>query len=286
MAVTVNGVEIIDAEIRAEMDRLREDYERYMRSEGAEPDEAQLREWAIEDLIEEQLVREAARATQPVPSEERVDKELEKNAALYAGLPEEQKRARAGENLQQRRMMKEIRKGAPVPDEQAVREYYEKNPDVFVAPEALRLSHVCRYLKDESKADVYLAMLELKTRLDKGEIDWATALGEHSETFKRDFGVLGTVKRGELPGEAEAKLWKLNAGEISDVIDLGVNTLHLIMVVERLEPQKFKYHEIKEDLKKQMLEQARADCVNARLDELKAAAVIDRGQGIQACGPA
>ena len=286
MAVTVNGVEIIDAEIRAEMDRLREDYERYMRSEGAEPDEAQLREWAIEDLIEEQLVREAARATQPVPSEERVDKELEKNAALYAGLPEEQKRARAGENLQQRRMMKEIRKGAPVPDEQAAREYYEKNPDLFVAPEALRLSHVCRYLKDESKADVYLAMLELKTRLDKGEIDWATATGEHSETFKRDFGVLGTVSRGELPGEAEEKLWKLNAGEISDVIDLGVNTLHLIRVVARLEPQKFKYHEIKEDLKKKMLEQARADCVNARLDELKAAAVIDRGQGIQARGPA
>ncbi|MDD4101594.1 MAG: peptidyl-prolyl cis-trans isomerase [Kiritimatiellae bacterium] len=277
MAVRVNGVEINENEIQAEITRLQEDYDRYVKSEGAEPDEAQLREWAVENLIEEELFREAAVATQPVPSEERVLKEIEKNAELYNNLPQDRQRARASANLQQRLMMKEIRKGVAMPDGQAMREYYDTHPELFVAPEALRLSHVCRHLNAESKAQVYLEMLELKSDLSKGVLDWAAALIEHSDTFKRDYGILATVSRGELPGEAEEKIWKLGVGEVSDVIDLGFSTLHLVKVVERLEPQKLKYHEIKEDLKKQLHEQACADCVNARLDELKAVAVIERG---------
>ncbi len=286
MAVTVNGVEIVEAEIHAETEKLREDYEKYMRSEGAEPDEAQLREWAIENLIEEQVLREAACATQPVPSEERINAELKKNADLYDGLADERKRALAIESLQKRRMLREIRKSVPPPDEQAVREYYAANPELFMAPETLRLSHICRYITGESKTEAYLAMLDLKARLDKGEIDWETALFEHSDSFKQDFGFFATVTRGDLPPEVEEKLWGLGEGEVSDVVDLGLRMLHLIKVSDRREPKKLQYHESKELLRKHMLEQARTDYVNAKLDELKAAAVIDRGQGTQASEPA
>lgn len=278
MAVTVNGVEISETAIQEEIDSLREDYENYVRKEGGVPDEAQLREWAVEDLIENHLFREAAIAAQPVPSEERVRGELENNKHLYDKLPEEQRHMRASVTLQQRRMMKEIRKGAKAPDEQALREYYESHPKTFVAKEALKLSHICRFVGMGDKARIYLDLLDLKSALEKGQTEWESELSVHSDSFSEDFGLFATVVRGELPQEAEDKLWKLGEGEVSDVIDLGMDTLHLFKVMRRFESRKLKYSEVKVELRKNMFEDACSDLVHAKLDELKAAAVIDRGQ--------
>ncbi len=276
MAVTVNGVEISEAKIQEEIARLREEYEQYVQAEGGEPKEEQLREWAAENLIETQLFREVALATQPVPSEERVKQELDKNATLYETLPEEQRLAQASVTLQQRRMMKDIRKSAKLPSEGEMRDYYDAHPDLFIAPEALRLSHVCRYLDAGNKAQVYLDLLELKTALDNKAIAWGAALSANSDTFRRDYGRFATVAHGELPAAVEEKLWNLGEDEVSDVIDLGMETLHLFKVTARLETTKIKYHDIKDDLRKKMFEEACSDRVNARLDELKAAAVIER----------
>ncbi len=278
MAVTVNGVEISAEAIQEEVDALREDYKNYIRQEGGVHNEAQLREWAIEDLIENHLFREAAIASQPLPSEERVRNELVANSALYDKLPEDQSLARASAALQQRRMMKEIRKGAKAPDELAVRAYYDEHPEVFVAPEALMLSHICRFVKMGDKAQIYLDLLALKSALENRQTDWDSALPAHSDTYGKDYGMFARVVRGDMPQEAEDKIWKLGEGAVSDVIDLGMDTLHLFKVMQRFESRKLKYNEVKDELRKNMFEEACADLVYAKLDELKAAAVIDRGQ--------
>jgi len=102
MAVKVDGVEITEQEIQAEIEALRPEYVEYVRQQGGEPSDEQVREWAVENLIEGLLLRQEAIKTQPVPNEERVRKELE--SADYSAFPEAQRAEQARVNLQQRRL--------------------------------------------------------------------------------------------------------------------------------------------------------------------------------------
>ena len=274
MAVTVDGVEILETEILEEMERLRPEYDLYVRREGGEPTEPQLREWAIEDLVEEALFRKAAVASQPVPSDERVRQELEVHAAAYANVPEGERFARARAALQQRRLMREIRKGVKQPSEAEARAYYDAHPELFVSPEALRLSHICRYVGPDTRAAAFLELLRVKADVEHGKATWFEAVETCSDSFERDAGLFATVARNELPAEIEEKLFALKADEISDVIDFGEQTLHLFRVLARMEPEQVAFEAAKEHLAGVLFEQACQDTLNAKFDELKAAAVI------------
>ena len=274
MAVTIDGVEIPETEIQAEIERLRPEYGTYVRREGGEPSEPQLREWAIEDLIEEALFRKAAIASQPAPSDERVQKELEDHAEAYKSVPEAERCVRAAAALQQRRMMRELRKRVKQPDEAAVRAYYDEHPDLFVAPEALRLSHICHYVNPSTRADAFLDLLRIKSDLDQSKITWVEAVEAYSDSFRQDSGLFATVARGELPMKFEEILFALKPGEVSDVIDFGEKTLHVFRLLVRMDSEKVAFEAVKEHLTGVLFEQACQDMLNDKFDELKAAAVI------------
>ena len=274
MAVTVDGVEIPESEIQAEMTRLRFGYDEYVRQQGGEPSEPQLREWAAENLIEATLLKKEAATTQPVPSDDRIRKELETNAPAYAGFSEEERPGRARTALQQRRLVRELRKSVPHPAEAETRAYYEANAEQFIAPEMLKLSHICRIVDPASRTDAFLELLRVKSEIEQGRLTWGEALGTYSDTVEQDRGLFATVGRGDMPEDIEKKLFVLNPGEMSDVIDFKGRTLHLFRVLARLAPEKMPYAAVKENLKGLLFEQACQDALNARLDALKAAAVI------------
>lgn len=277
MAVTVNGVEIAETEILEEVARLRPEYAAYVRGNGGDPDEGQLREWAVEDLIEAELFRQAARATQPVPSDERVQKYLEETAEGGEKLSQEERMVLGREALQQRRMIKEIRKGVEQPGEDAVRAYYDAHPEMFVIPEALRLSHICRFVDPGNKADAFLELLRIKAELDGHRISWAEAVETYSESFRRDQGIFPPVSREDVPAEIEAKLFALKPGEVSDVIELEGGSLHLFRLLTREEPRMIDFKEAKEHVSGILFEQACQEALHASFDALKADAVIQRG---------
>ena len=276
MAVAVNGVEIPEQNIQAEAERLRPDYVAYIRANGGEPSDAQLREWAEEGLIEAELLRAEAVATQPVPSEERVRKELEENAESYLEVPEEQRGVVAREALQQRRLLKEIRKAAKAPGEAEMRAFFEANPQLFVVPEAVRLSHICRYVNPSTRADEFLNLLRIKSDLEQQKISWVEALEAYSDSFERDTGLFATVRRGELSPDIEKQLFALEYGTFSDVIDIGEGTLHLFRLLVRVEPEKVSFKDAKETVMRAMYDASVDEAVHAKLDALRAAAVIQR----------
>lgn len=274
MAVTVDGVEIPEQKIQAEMDMLRSEYSEYVKREGGEPDEAQLREWAVEGLIEVFLLRRDAVTNQPVPSDERIRQELETNAATYADTPEEERPAKAREALQMRRLNRELRKKVKRPDEAEVRAFYDAAPDLFLAPEAVRLSHICLFSEPPTRANDFLLLLRVKADVEAGRMTWGEAVGEYSHTVERDSGFFATVSRGELPADLENKVFALKQGEISDVIDLGEETLHLFKVIESLAPGKVAFKDAREIAENVLFDQACHDALNAWFDEQKAKAVI------------
>jgi parvulin-like peptidyl-prolyl isomerase len=275
MAVTIDGVEVPERAIEEEMARLRPEYGEYVRTQGGEPSETQLREWAVEDLIEDFLFRREA-AGQPAPSDERVRQELEQHAKDYADVPDAERPGRAREALQRRRLTREIRKGVKPPDESVLRAYYDANPGRFMVPEALRLAHVCRIVGGVSRADAFLELVRIKAAVEQGRLSWLDAV-MGSDTAERDEGVFATVSRGELPEKLEQALFALKPGDLSDVADLGGGTLHLFKVLERLEAGKMPFDFAKEPLADALFGQACEDAFNERLDALKAAAVIVRG---------
>lgn len=274
MAVTVDGFEIPENKIQAEMMRLRDSYGAYVKEQGGEPSEEQLRDWAAENLIEGVLFRKEAATTQPVPSDDRVRQELEKNARFYTALPEEARFDTAREALQQRRMMREIRKGVKQPEDAVARAFYDANPKLFVAPEGVRLSHICRYVDLNSRSDVFLELLRIKAEVERGQLKWMEAVQLYSDTVGRDGGLFAAVGRGELPSEYEEKLFALKPGELSDVIDFKEETLHLFKMVERLDAEKVPYSEVKDDVKRALFKNACEEALTAKFDALKAAAVI------------
>ena len=276
MAVTIDGVEIPEQKIQAEMDMLRPEYNEYVKREGGEPDEAQLREWAVEGLIEVFLLRREAVTNQPVPSDERVKQELETNAATYADAPEEERPAKAREALQVRRLNRELRKKVKRPEEAEVRAFYDATSDLFVTSDGIRLTHVCLLTEPATRTDDFLLLLRVKADVEQGRLAWHEAVAEYSHTVERDRGYFATVGRGELPPDVEEKLFALKEGGISDVIDLGERTLHLFKVMEILVPGKIAFKDAREIAENVLFDQACHDALNEWLDEQKAKAVIVR----------
>ena len=276
MSLSVNGFDIKESVIQGEMARLRPEYEAYLRTNGAEPNEAQLREWAEEDVIEETVFRQEAVASQPVPSDERAQQYLDDYADLFKDVPQEERLARSKEALQQRRLMKEIRKGVQQPGEPEIRAYYEAHPESFVMPETLRLSHICRLVDPGSKADVFLGLLRIKAEVEGFRLNWVEAVETYSDSFSRDNGLFDPVSRGDFPQEIEDKLFALKPGEISDVVELGARTLHLFKLLVKEPPQKLDLKDVKERLAEVLFEEACREALDARFDVLKASAVIER----------
>ncbi len=276
MALTVNGVEIKEARVQDEMARLRPEYETYVRANGGEPSEAQLREWAQEDVIEEALFRQEAIATQPVPSDERARQYMDSQAEFFNTFPQEERLARSKEVLQQRRLMKVIRKGVRQPGEAEIKAYYDAHAEVLRVPETLLLSHICRFVEPGNKADTFLELLRIKAEIDGSRLDWAEALETFSDSFSRDYGYFDPVSRGEKPPEIEKKLFALKPGEVSDVLDLGVRSLHLFKLQAIEAPRKMELKDIKERLSDILFEEACQAALEVRMDTLKAAAIIQR----------
>lgn len=279
MGLTVNGVAIADGKIAEEIARLKTRYEAYVRENGGEPSEAELREWAEEDLIEEELFRQEAAARFPEPSDERALQYIAESPEAFEKMPEAEKLARSKEALRARALMKDVRKGVPRPPEQVVRQYYGDQPEVFKMPESLRLSHICRLVRPggEGKSDLFLDLLRLKADIANFQVNWMEAVETCSDTFGQDYGVFGPVSEGDLDPAVESKLFALQPGEVSDVIELDGSSLHLFRLLAKDPERLMPFKEVQETIAKMLFEQACQSALEARFDALKARAVIQRG---------
>lgn len=279
MGLTVNGVGIAEDKIAEEIARLQPRYETYVRENGGEPSEAELREWAEEDLIEEELFRQEAVARFPEPSDARAQQNIAESPDVFKAYPEGERLLRSKEALRARALMKDVRKGVPRPSEADVRRCYEEFPETFKMPESLRLSHICRLVQpgDVGKSDLFLDLLRLKADIDSFQMNWIEAVETCSDTFGQDYGVFEPVSAGDLAPAIEAKLFALKPGEVSDVIELDGGSLHLFRLLAKEPEQLMPFKEIKETIAKMLFEQACQSALEARFDALKAKAVIQRG---------
>ena len=277
MGVTVNGVEIAEERIAGEMARLREDYVAYVKANGGDSDEAQLREWAEENLIENELFRQEALATQPEPSDERARQNIEACPDFYENIPEGDRLPKSKEALRMRALEKEIRKRVPKVSDADLKREYDAHAEACMTSETFRFSHICRLIGPggSARADAYLELLRLRTDVSNQQINWFEAL-EASDTYREDYGAFAAVGRGDLPEEIEKHLFALPLGGVSDVVELDGRSLHLFRLLAIDPPEKVRFEEIRDRLRSMLFDRAHQETLEKCFDDLKAKAVIRR----------
>ena len=279
MGLTVNGVGVAEERIVEEMARLREDYVAYVQANGGASSEAQLREWAEENLIESELFRQEALATQPEPSDARARQNIESCPDFYDQVPEGERLVRSKEALRVRALEKELRKHVPRVSDDELRREYDAHPELFVTSEALRLSHICRLIGPGGlpRSEAYVELLRMKADLANHQLSWVEALAA-SDTYQQDYGMFGPVSRGSLPAEAEEVLFALELGGVSDVLELDGRSMHLFRLLAKDPPGRVGFTEIQDRLRQILFERAYQEALEKRFDALKAQAVIRRGE--------
>jgi len=85
-----------------------------------------------------------------------------------------------------------------------------------------------------------------------------------------------TVMRGMFPGDIEEKLFSLERGDLSDVIELDSGTVHLFKILVKREPELIPFEDVTEELSTLMFNEAAENALNDLLDELKVKAEISK----------
>lgn len=276
MTICVNGEFVTQDQIAAEEAALKDPYVDYMATHGETPDMAQLCEWAEQNLIEAVLLRQDAVATQPVPAEKHIKQELVQFATNYAPYPENERAAKACQELQCRRYLKQLRATAQKPNESELRAYYDTHQELQIAPEQIQFSHLCLWVDAETRMTKYLELMRIKGLIERKEIAWEEAIFRFSDTFRKDGGLFDTLTRASLPPELAEKLFSLADDEISEVIDFGNSCLHIMKVKHRIPETPLTYVDVKAIISKSLHEIAIHEAIDAKADELKAKAVIER----------
>ena len=103
-----------------------------------------------------------------------------------------------------------------------VKKYYDEHPQEFTRPEQVELAEI--FLSTEGKSPEEIAAVQKKAedlhnRVVKGE-DFGEIAKRYSEgsTAKDQSGDLGSYKRGQLSPQLEAVVFKMDKGQITDVI--------------------------------------------------------------------
>jgi len=212
------------------------------------------------------------------PDKEKVNSEMEKirdrfkseeeyKAALdKASLTEEKLRAQIEkEMLIQLAIAKMVTEPAKLSEDE-VKSYYEKNASKFKQPESVRLRLIST--KDEKKAT------EILVRAKAGE-DFADLASKMSEDMYRiKGGDVGYIHKGRMLPEIEDVAFKLNVGEVSDLIKTEDSWV-IIKVEDKKPERQLTYDEIKDKLKRELEAERAQELKEKWIADLRSKAKIE-----------
>ena len=160
-----------------------------------------------------------------------------------------------------------------------VERFYEENEDRLTLPEQVRVRHILLKWKPMGTQDDRAAIRELMQpileRAREGE-DFAALAREFSEdsATKVNGGDTGFFYRGTMVPDFERVAFSLKPGEVSDPVDT-VFGVHILKLEERQEARLLPLDEVREQLRDYVREEKMEAAVEAKIDELRAAADVE-----------
>lgn len=182
-----------------------------------------------------------------------MEKGLDKTEAFEMELKE------IAKNLLKQHAVKAVLSNVEVSDEE-VKDYYNENPDQFVAQERVRASHIL--VKEEEDAK------NLAKEIANG-LSFEEAAGQHSECpSKSQGGDLGYFERGQMVPEFEEIAFNTAVSTISDIVKTQFG-YHIIKVVDKVEGSKMEFEQVKDQIKNFLLTEKQNLAYYNHVNELK-----------------
>lgn len=250
----------------------------------------QLRIEAMDLMIEQELVKQAAENEGVAGDPAEVDKQIAELRDVFDtdeqfrmkleadGYTEETYRRHVQRMAAAKVYLDRIRADASDVRDSEVEQFYEENEDRLTLPEQVRVRHILLTWKpmgtQDDRAAIREQMEPILERARAGE-DFAALAREFSEdsATKGNGGDTGFFYRGTMVPAFEQAAFALQPGDVSDPVDT-VFGVHIIKLEERQEARLLPLDEVREQLQDYVREEKMEAAVGAKVDELRAAADV------------
>lgn len=292
IAVRINGVEI-------SYQRFNAFYEEMQRAQGinvaARGDFlhrlTELRRDAMDLLIEQELVRQAAEAAKIEVGAEEIDQELARIKEPFKetdsfkfrleeeGFTEEDYRTHLGRMIAATEYLGRIRAAASDVSDTDLEAYYQANTARLTLPEQVRVRHILLVFKPMGTTDDRAAIrAQLTTILERARAgedfaELARTLSGDSETAVNG-GDTGLFQRGQMVPAFEEVAFATLVGEVSDIVETPFG-LHIIKVEEHQEARLLPLDEVREPLREHVRDERAEEAVKREIARLREAAKIE-----------
>jgi parvulin-like peptidyl-prolyl isomerase len=251
----------------------------------------QLRIEAMDLMIEQELVKQAAEKEGIEGDPAEVDEQIEELRAVFDsdeqfrmklegdGYTEESYRRHVERMLAAKIYLDRIRVDAADVSDVELERFYDENEDRLTMPEQVRVRHILLTWKpmgtQDDRAALRAQLEPIIERARAGE-DFAALAREYSEDSATQGigGDTGFFYRGTMVPAFEDVAFSLEPGEISEPVDT-VFGVHILKLEERQEARLLPLDEVREQLREHIREEKMEAAVDAKIDKLRAAADIE-----------
>jgi peptidyl-prolyl cis-trans isomerase C len=282
----VNG----EAVNRADLDRLVKNMEvQAHQSIPAERRDEILRS-ALEQLVTRTVLTQETRARKVAVTDAELDDSLKqmrggfpseeefKKALDARGMTLEKLRADARIDMSINKMMEAELSTLPGPSDAQAREFYDKNPDKFKQPEAVRASHILILADEKADAETKkkaLAQAQSVLKQAKAGADFAALAKKYSkDSSAAQGGDLNFFPRGQMVPAFDEAAFKLKPGQISDIVTTQFG-YHIIKVTETRPASVVAFEQVSEKIKEYLANQHKQEKAQALIEALKQKAKIE-----------
>jgi EpsD family peptidyl-prolyl cis-trans isomerase len=160
-------------------------------------------------------------------------------------------------------------------EEKEVQEYFSSHPDEF-SGDQVRARHILLQTEEEAK--------QVLQRLGKNESfeDLARGLSRDSATAPKG-GDLDYIRREQVVPEFGRAAFALKPGEVSGVVKTPFG-YHIIKVVDRRKGQAFTFEQVKEQLRRRLLDERQGQRYQEWVKGMESAAKISRDESLLPVG--
>ena len=241
---------------------------------------------AIQQLIEERLILQAAKQAKVTVEDRSVEERLAAarqrfpsdaafdDALMSEGLTRAMLRARYRDNLLMQRVVEQDVRAKTVVTPNEMARYYEAHPEEMRSASRVQARHLLVRITPQRPAADALSVIEgIRRKIDKEHpfADLAKASSDGPEASQG--GDLGWVTPGQLRPELDETLFRLEPGVVSDPIltDVGY---HLVLVEQRDPVQTWSFEQVQMSIREKLLRQKFENKLAQWLADLRAKAYI------------
>ena len=209
----------------------------------------------LEEMVDKEVVGQAAKKYKVTISEDEVDRELKMMKTMYgtAGQNLNKTKAQWKQEIQSNLLLEKLLTKDVTVSEATIKDYYENNKDIYRMPTTYHISHITTSTKDQAE--------QIIKELNKGASFSVLAMEKSLDEFTANQG--GDMGYISQDNEQISKAYisaaeKLKVGKWSQPVetDEGWAVLYLH---EKIDGRQYSYKEVKEQIRRQKaLEQIQA----------------------------